>query len=296
MPSFGITGASGVLGSRIIAKLIDLRFPIETFQGDIRERSEVARWVNSTKCDIYIHAAAIVPVVAVENDLSRAIDVNVIGTSVLVSEVEKIGSKFVYISSSHVYQTSEQALSEASACLPSSVYGLTKYQGEQWVRQLATKPLILRIFSFFDENQDSAFLVPSLAKKILTAGPEAKINLSGIDSQRDIASASYCADAIVRLSLEEVSGVVNVGTNEATSVGQIAQKLSISLGRRDVQFIGQPNDIFNTIVADTTLMSGLIPELPSFSLESSFSTFSRNFRDFLSIRTQESNSNQIEES
>ena len=52
----GITGATGVLGRRIIKKL-PYKFLI--FKNNIENFKKVQKWVNSNKLDIVLHLAAI---------------------------------------------------------------------------------------------------------------------------------------------------------------------------------------------------------------------------------------------
>lgn len=269
----GLTGSSGVLGSRLIDEFSRRGITVSSFEGDIREVNQVSSWVNESKCDLYIHAAAVVPVSSVQKDLGNAISVNVVGTAILAYEVEKIGSRFVYVSSAHVYKPNLNLIDENAFCSPSSNYGLTKLQGEEWVSRLCTNTLIVRVFSLFDENQDLSFLVPGLVQKIKNAGQGQVIQLGGFSSKRDFASAKYYAKVIAILSTCPVNGIVNVGTGEALEVGQIAKRIATTLRRDDLIFEGFDSDTYDSIVSDTSFLRSVVPALPSFELDSELKVF-----------------------
>lgn len=65
---------------------------------DITDVSQVAKIFEQVKPDVVIHTAAYTQVDQAETDCGRAYAVNALGTRNLVVETEKVGAKFVYIS------------------------------------------------------------------------------------------------------------------------------------------------------------------------------------------------------
>ena len=61
----GITGATGILGSKITKKI---KFNFVIFKGDITKKKMVDNWIKSNNFDFIIHLAAIVPTKDVEKD------------------------------------------------------------------------------------------------------------------------------------------------------------------------------------------------------------------------------------
>ena len=83
----GITGASGSLGKQIIRSRSNIKFI--RFNGDIRSKEKIHKWFKKYQFDAIFHLAAIVPIKEVNNNKKRALDVNYIGTKIIVNEVFK---------------------------------------------------------------------------------------------------------------------------------------------------------------------------------------------------------------
>jgi UDP-glucose 4-epimerase/GDP-4-dehydro-6-deoxy-D-mannose reductase len=259
----GITGARGVLGRRLCAELRQRNIDFIVFDGDIRDVDAASRFVADAGS--VVHAAAIVPVGRVSADPATAISVNVAGTaSIARAAAEK---PFAYVSTSHVYAPSSGDLSEDAATHPSSVYGWTKRQGEQWCEVLHPAPLILRLFSYYDVAQPETYLVPSLVRRIRETPVGGIIELAGADNVRDVADATWMAQTIALLLASGATGVVNCGTGQGRRVLDIAVALASSIGRDDVQFEGTDTREPSTrLVADTTRLRTLLPAVPPFDL------------------------------
>lgn len=137
--TIGIIGASGVLGSIITQRLINSDLKVHTFLGDITNEEELKLWLESFDFTHLFHFAAIVPVNTVNNDLVRAIEVNVVGTFNICKYIrEKSNCWLFFSSSSHVYKPQigehiHNRINESDALLPAGTYGKTKLQAEQLV-------------------------------------------------------------------------------------------------------------------------------------------------------------------
>ncbi|MEG8047510.1 sugar nucleotide-binding protein [Sphingomonas aerolata] len=136
--TIGLTGARGVLGRRLVEVLDARGTRVAPFDGDVRDAAALAEW--ATGCERIVHAAAIVPTIQVKEGTGTAIAVNVAGTANVATAAASAGVPLTYISTSHVYASSDSALPEDAPVHPVSLYGLTKWQGEQWVDQLAPAP------------------------------------------------------------------------------------------------------------------------------------------------------------
>jgi nucleoside-diphosphate-sugar epimerase len=267
----GLTGATGVLGRRISAALLARGHSVDALQGDIRNSEIVSDWVGRQQ--IVIHSAAIVPVKQVNEQLSDAIAVNAGGAANVARAVAATTNcRLVYISTSHVYHASDAPLSEADPARPLSLYGLTKLQGEDWVRLLAPDALIVRVFSFFDSRQPTSYLVPALRRRISEASSSERMMLEGADSIRDIANAAWLADIIARLAETSAIGVVNCGTGEGHRIRDIAEALAHAMGRADLKWQASSAPS-NSLVADTRRLIDLLNEVPSFDLQAALAEF-----------------------
>lgn len=261
----GITGASGVLGRRLCAELRRAGSDVLEFRGDVRETELVRQFVSQVSS--VIHAAAVVPVGRVSADPGTAVAVNVGGTAAIAKATADGGKPLVYISTSHVYAASTDPLTEASAIGPMTIYGWTKWQGEQWCDLLHPRPLILRLFSYFDRHQPDAYLVPSLIRRIRTAETGSEMAIDGARNVRDIADASWMARTVSLLVEKGATGVVNCGTGMAWEVLEIARTVGAALGRDDVRFVpGSAPDAPSQLVSDPTRLRGLLASVPPFEL------------------------------
>ena len=91
----GITGATGILGSKIIKKI---KFNFVIFKGDITKKKLVDNWIKSNNFDFIIHLAAIVPTKDVEKDYNYAKKVNYNGTKNI-----KKNQKIFFLPQHHMY-------------------------------------------------------------------------------------------------------------------------------------------------------------------------------------------------
>jgi len=271
----GITGSHGVLGKRIADGLVKHQHSVIPFQGDVRNQDEVFEW--SENLDALVHTAAIVPVTTVNQDLTKAIMTNVVGTTHLASAAAHTSTGHItYISSSHVYQGSQFDISEDHRLEPINLYGLTKLQGEQWVQGITENYLIIRVFSFFSSDQMAGFLVPALAERISKSSKKAILELHNADVHRDIADADWMSSVCVPLIRKQENGVINCGTGMRHTVLEIAEKLLTALGRTDCVWREKTGGDKNGLVADTSRLKSKLPHLPPFYLEHSLRKFAED--------------------
>jgi nucleoside-diphosphate-sugar epimerase len=132
----GITGSTGVTGRTLMSQWKD-DTEFLNFKGDITKKLEVREWYDSVlPLDGLIHLAALVPVHLVEADPMKAFEINVLGTLNLLEEVRRLSEKIkpwmFYSSTSHVYATSNDPISEDTPIDPINMYGETKAQGDKW--------------------------------------------------------------------------------------------------------------------------------------------------------------------
>lgn len=270
----GVTGARGVLGARIAAALAQRGHAVDAFGGEVRDAEGVGAWIERVDC--VVHCAAVVPVQQVADHAGTAIAVNVGGTATVAAAAARLGRRLVYISTSHVYRSRDAGLSESDAIAPISLYGLTKRQGEEWVERLAKDALILRLFSYFDERQASSFLVPGLHGRIGKAEPGATIDLFGGHNRRDMASASWLADACAALLDAGAHGVVNCATGSDLAVVAIAERMARAMNREDVRWNVIQDRPVDVLVSDNARLRTLLPDLADFDLDAALARYARD--------------------
>lgn len=266
----GLTGARGVLGARISEALTRLGVSVRAFPGDVRDAAAVDDWMNGLTN--VVHAAAIVPTGQVADRPADAIAINVVGAANIARAAARGGARLTFISTAHVYRSSDYPIPETGAIEPVSLYGLTKLQGEQWVEALCEGSLTLRVFSYFDARQAASYLVPALGARVAAAAPREVLMLKGARSVRDMADAVWLGEVCARLAIGNAAGVHNVSAGCSESVQAIAERLAAAAGRADVRWREDPSIPANALVADRSRLAGL-GDLPPFDLDAALARF-----------------------
>ncbi|MCR4326113.1 MAG: NAD(P)-dependent oxidoreductase [Candidatus Roizmanbacteria bacterium] len=134
-----LTGASGLVGSRIV-ELLSPQFefiPLSQKDVDITAPEQVEPVLESLSYDLFLHLAAYTDVDGAEKEPERAHVVNVDGTRNLFDATQKTHKPFIYISTDFVFSGTHPPYDELSVPNPISVYGKTKHEGEQLVKDKA---------------------------------------------------------------------------------------------------------------------------------------------------------------
>jgi len=141
-----VTGASGQLGREITKQGQDHEL-ILTNSGtlNITDGQAVASFFREVKPQAVVHCAAYTNVDGAESDVDGAFRVNVIGTQNIATGCLETGARMVYVSTDYVFNGNDTILyRESDPVNPETVYGRTKYQGEEIVRQILGRHYILR--------------------------------------------------------------------------------------------------------------------------------------------------------
>lgn len=144
MMKIALTGANGLVGSRIVELLRDsFEFvPFSQESMDITNRDAVHSTLSSTRFDLLLHLAAYTNVAGAETNEEIAHKINVVGTQNVFEVTQSLQRKFIYISTDFVFDGEHPPYDELSIPHPLSVYAKTKYEGEKFIRNNA---MIVRI-------------------------------------------------------------------------------------------------------------------------------------------------------
>ena len=152
-----ITGASGFVGSRIVAALQDEYELITPSHSDldITSKEEVENFIDSARPDAILHLAAISNTGYCEEHPEESYLVNVVSVENVAKAAQRHGIKLVWFSSDQVYNGNHELgpLSEDLAVSPENHYGRHKLLAEQRAAEICPDSVALRATWMYDAER-----------------------------------------------------------------------------------------------------------------------------------------------
>lgn len=217
-----ITGSYGQLGRALIDELRERGeheyLAVDRDQMDITNRDAVMKVVKEYQPDVIIHCAAWTQVDKAEQEENKekCRAINAEGTKNVADASVEVGAKLVYVSTDYVYDgTKDGVYVETDKVNPLSVYGRTKYEGEEAARS-NPKHFITRTSWVFGDGNNFVKTMINLAK----THPE----LTVVDDQ--VGSPTYTVDLankIIELANTEKYGTYHVNNEGFCSWHDLAE-------------------------------------------------------------------------
>ena len=139
----GGTGRFGQVFKKISTKE-KIYFPNKQ-QLNIENFESIKKYLNKINPSYLIHAAGLSrPMIIHEKEISKSININIIGTANIVKACQEKNVKLIYFSTNHVYPGIKGNYKEDDPVLPINKYAVSKFGGECSV-QMYSNSLILRI-------------------------------------------------------------------------------------------------------------------------------------------------------
>lgn len=184
-----VTGVNGQLGYDMIKKLTEQGYECkgaDIGDFDIINEKATLDYIKAYNPYVVVHCAAYTAVDKAETDSEKCRLINVTGSENIAKACNAIDAKMVYISSDYVYSgTGDKPYNIDSKIAPLSVYGKTKFDGEEACRNHLTKLFVVRTSWVFGANGNN------FVKTMIKLSKE-KSTLNVVNDQ--IGSPTYTVD------------------------------------------------------------------------------------------------------
>lgn len=263
-----ITGHNGFIGSHLVEKLgnkydfiglsnTSTKSTIQQIRKDVRN---ITLYDLPGNIDCIIHLAAITDVMYCNNNPAECIDVNVKGTQNMLEIAKKTNSKFLYLSTSHVYGSPKKLpIKETFLIKPNSIYSTTKYKGENLCKKYSNAfgldVSVLRLFSVYGPRSPKHLVTSKIISQILK---KSVLSIGNLSSKRDFVYIKDVVDAIdIVLKKSNGFSVFNIGTGKSHSILEICtilQKISNKkMPIKPIKSLMRKSDVKNMIADNSKI-------------------------------------------
>lgn len=227
-----VTGSRGFVGSETVKQLVAQGHTVYEYDlmlnCDIRDQSQLELTCNTYKVERILHLAAIARFADADKDPMLAHDINVLGTRNIALVAQKFHIPVVYASTGSVYMPisndAKPPITEEFAAQGNSTYGVTKYQGELYIRKFASPWIILRYAHLYGKEKRMHGLIGGYIDRIqrgiaptLYGGKQS----NDFTYIKDVARANVLA---LNAPWDKWNQIYNIGTGEeltAEKAGEI---------------------------------------------------------------------------
>ncbi len=228
-----ITGGKGMLGRTLQKELgADHEIVVADLpEFDILKDEEFADQVSAIAPDAIIHCAAMTKVDDCETNRELAFRLNEEGSRNVALAAKMCGARLFAISTDYVFSgdppRTPWAWSETDIPRPQTVYGMSKFAGEQMVQMILPEAVIVRIAWLYGAGG------PSFVHTMARLGADAAAApLKVVDDQRGNPTSTKEVARAIRflLSKPDVSGIVHATCEDQCSWFELTRELFRLLG------------------------------------------------------------------
>ena len=228
-----ITGGKGMLGRTLQKELAEHEIVVADLPDwDITDDEGFLRKLMAAAPDVVIHCAAMTNVDACEADRDLAFELNEEGSRNVALACSACGARLFAISTDYVFSGEPPrepwAWSETDIPRPRTVYGLSKFSGEQMVQMLNSDATVLRIAWLYGAGG------PSFVHTMAKLGAEAGAPLRVVNDQRGNPTSAKAVADVIRflLTRPDVSGIVHATCEDQCTWYDLACEVKRLLGDR----------------------------------------------------------------
>ncbi len=304
-----ITGGAGFIGSHLAEELLQKGNDIAVFDdlstgslenifhlknepkfrfvlGSVMDEAKLDELVRD--CDEVYHLAAVVGVKLVFENPVQTIVVNVKGTENALNSCLRFAKKILVVSTSEVYgkdvdpklkkfhENLDLSLGPSLRWSYACSKALDEYLALSYHKKMGLPAVVVRIFNTVGPRQSGAYgmVIPRLVGQALSGQP---ITVYGDGKQ--VRSFSWIKDTIKAMTglmtkQEAIGGVFNIGSEEAITINQLAQKIKEKTRSASPivhvpynQAYGKDFEDIRFRVPDTAKLKSFIPFKPTLNLD-----------------------------
>lgn len=221
-----IIGGNGMLGSDLHELAVERGYEVKIFDRpdfDITNEGDIERAVAAG--DLIVNCAAYTAVDQAESEQETAYAVNAAAVKSLGDACAATGKYLVHISTDFIFgDDSDKPLNETDTPSPLSVYGRTKLEGEQLLRQTPCRAGIIRVqWTYGKGGNNFIYKIAELAK----SRPELKVVDDQVGSPTPTTSVS---EAILCFLEKQPEGIFHFAAKGYASRYETALFIADKLG------------------------------------------------------------------
>ena len=209
-----ITGGKGMLGRTLQRELEGNEIVVADLpEWDITDDTGFVAKVGEAKPDLIVHCAAMTKVDDCEQKRDLAFKLNEEGSRNVALAAKACGARLFAISTDYVFSGEPPrepwAWSETDIPRPRTVYGASKFAGEQMIQMILPEAVIIRIAWLYGSGG------PSFVHTMAKLGAQEGAPLKVVNDQRGNPTSTKTVADVIRFLMEkpDVSGIVH-GTCE----------------------------------------------------------------------------------
>lgn len=223
-----IIGAKGRLGSTISDALDRMEYNVLTsdLDVDITDMDSVTAFMDMSHPAVVINCAGYNTHDWAEEDMVKAFRVNAIGARNVASASRKVGAKLIHMSTDDVFDGQGSApLTEFDVATPDTVFGKSKLAGENFVRELNPKHLIVRS-SWVYAREGSCFV-----NSVIRQAKEGGVIRVAAEQYSSPTSAKMLADFIMKMIDANEYGIYHASCEGCCSRVEAAEEILRLMGQ-----------------------------------------------------------------
>ena len=232
-----ITGGKGMLGRTLQKELGDGNEIVvaDLPEWDITDSDALTAKTIAAAPDVVVHCAAMTKVDDCETNRELAFRLNEEGTRNVALASKASGARLIAISTDYVFSGEPPrepwAWSETDIPRPRTVYGASKFAGEQMIQMILPESVILRIAWLYGSGG------PSFIHTMARLGAQEGAPLKVVNDQRGNPTSTKAVADVIRFLLgkPDVSGIVHATCEESCTWYDLTVELFRLLGlKREV--------------------------------------------------------------